>query len=409
MRRPLEDRMLGGVCGCVSHRMHIDVTIVRVVFILMALGGFGIALYFLGWLFIPLEGEDTSIATRSLSDPSGIAIAVALVPVLVLVVLASRAVGLSFFNSFSWALVIGAGGFVLVSRNASDAEKAQLRRATGPLAGILGRERPTRRLFLMRIAFGLAILLGGLAALISHPTHAAFRSVGGLLLVMGAIVIVFGPWWLRLAREVVSERQARARAEERADLAAKVHDSVLQTLALIQRQSDHPDQVVKLARAQERELRTWLFDGRAPAATAEDDATLAEGVARIQQSVESAHGANVEAVVVGDCPLDDRVRGLLDAGREAVVNATKWSGAPVVSVYAEVEPTGVSLFVRDRGSGFDPDAVPEDRKGVAESIRGRMRRLGGTATIRSTPGEGTEVALHLPLDKRERRSSTLAS
>jgi signal transduction histidine kinase len=222
-------------------------------------------------------------------------------------------------------------------------------------------------------------------------------------------VVVFGPWWLRLARDLVSERQARARAEERADLAARVHDSVLQTLALIQRQASHPDQVVKLARAQERDLRSWLFDGRPPGATEEEDATLADGVARIQQSVEAAHGANIDAVVVGDCPLDERVRGLLDAGREAVVNATKWSGAPVVSVFAEVEPTAVSLYVRDRGSGFDPGEVPEDRKGVSESIEGRMRRLGGTATIRSTPGEGTEVALHLPLDKRERRSSTVST
>ncbi len=408
VRRPLDDRMLGGVCGAVAGRLCIDVTIVRVAFILMSLGGgFGIAVYFLGWLLIPIEGEDESIAHRSMSDATGIAIAVALIPVLILVVVASRTVGAGFVNGFSWALVIGAGGFVLVLRNASEAEQAQLHRATGPLAGILGRERPTRRLFFLRIGLGLAILMGGAAALISHPTHAAFRSVAGLLLVMAAVVVVFGPWWLRLARDLVNERQARARAEERADLAARVHDSVLQTLALIQRQATHPDQVVKLARAQERDLRSWLFDGREPGAAGEDDATLAEGIARIQQTVEAAHGANVEAVVVGDCALDDRVRSLLDAGREAVVNATKWSQAPVVSVFAEVEPTGVSLYVRDRGTGFDPDSVPDDRKGVSESIRGRMRRVGGTATIRSQPGEGTEVALHLPLDKRERRSTTV--
>jgi signal transduction histidine kinase len=218
-------------------------------------------------------------------------------------------------------------------------------------------------------------------------------------------VVVLGPWWLRIARDLVVERQARARAEERADIAARVHDSVLQTLALIQRRADQPQQVIQLARAQERELRSWLFEGRAPGSMGDQGTTLATGVLRIQQEVEAQHGIAVEAVTVGDCELDDDLSALLAAGREATVNAAKWSGAPVVSLFAEVEPARVSLFVRDRGRGFDPDAVPGDRRGLAESVHARMTRRGGSATVRSVAGEGTEVSLTMPRRAGERQPS----
>ncbi len=175
-----------------------------------------------------------------------------------------------------------------------------------------------------------------------------------------------------------------------------MHDSVLQTLALIQRRADEPQQVIQLARAQERELRSWLFDGRAPGSLDGQAMTLAAGVRLIQQDVEAQHEVPVEAVTVGDCELDDDLRALLAAAREATVNAVKWSGAPTVSIFAEVEPAGVTLFVRDRGRGFDPATVPADRKGLAESIHARMARRGGTASVRTAPGEGTEVSLTMP-------------
>jgi signal transduction histidine kinase len=181
-----------------------------------------------------------------------------------------------------------------------------------------------------------------------------------------------------------------------------VHDSVLQTLALIQLKAGNSQQVVQLARAQERELRSWLFDGAAPGSLGDEATTLAAGVRLIQQEVEAQHGVSVEAVTVGDCPLDDDLRALLAAAREATVNAVKWSGAGVVSLFAEVETGEVSLFVRDRGRGFDPAAVPADRKGVSESIHGRMARHGGSASIRSVPGEGTEVSLRMPRGSGER-------
>jgi signal transduction histidine kinase len=180
-------------------------------------------------------------------------------------------------------------------------------------------------------------------------------------------------------------------------MAAAIHDSVLQTLALIQRSSADPREVTRLARAQERELRAWLFDARSPGSfDAAEVTTLAQGVSVIERDVEESHGAAVETVVVGDCPLTDELRALLAAGREATVNAAAWSGADTVSLFAEVETARVSLFVRDRGKGFDPGVVGEDRRGISQSIRARMVRHGGTADIRSTPGEGTEVELVMP-------------
>jgi signal transduction histidine kinase len=192
----------------------------------------------------------------------------------------------------------------------------------------------------------------------------------------------------------VLERQARARAEERADMASRIHDSVLQTLALIQRRSDDPAQVTQLARAQERELRAWLFEGRVPGSMPEVT-SLADGLRQIQQDVEARHGVPVEVVIVGDCPLDSNLEALVAAAREAVVNAAKWSGASVISLFAEVTAQDVEVVVRDRGRGFDPASVPGDRKGMAESIHGRMTRHGGTVTVQTAPGEGTKVSLKM--------------
>ena len=214
---------------------------------------------------------------------------------------------------------------------------------------------------------------------------------------MAAIVVVFGPWWLCLVRDLMSERQARALAEERAEMAAHVHDSVLQTLALIQRSADDPQQVVRLARAQERELRSWLFEGRAPGTIGQEASTLAEGIGVLQRQIEADHGITVQVVMVGDCALDDGMRALLDASREATVNAAKWSGAPQVSFYAEVEPgRGHDLRARP-GQGLRPRRrCPRTVRASPRSIRARMARFGGSAVIRSAPGDGTEVELSMP-------------
>jgi signal transduction histidine kinase len=404
LRRAREDRLVGGVAAGLAARTGLDVTVVRGAFVLAALvSGFGAAAYVVAWLLIPGTGENTSVASRAVTDRRGIALAAGLVSLLVLVLLIASALGATWLYSLATPLVITVAGIVLIWRNSSADEQAMMRHYAEPLVDLA--EGRLRFRIAWRGAIAALLLLAGLAVLVPGHPRRALWPLAGVTLVIAAIVVVLGPWWLRIARDLVIERQARARAEERADMAARVHDSVLQTLALIQRRASDPQQVIQLARAQERELRSWLFDGRAPGSLDESAMTLAAGVRLIQQEVEAQHGIAIEAVTVGDCALDDNLRALLAAGREATVNAVKWSGASVVSLFAEVEPTEVSLFVRDRGCGFDPAAVPDDRKGLAESVHARMTRRGGSASVRSAAGEGTEVSLTMPRAAGERQPS----
>jgi signal transduction histidine kinase len=390
------------VAAGIAARTGLDVTVVRTVFVITAVGVFGLAIYLLAWLLIPDAGENSNIASKAVNDRRGITLAAGLSSLLVLALVLASVLGASWLNSVAWSLVVSTVCIVLLWRNAPADEQAVLHRIAEPLLGLATGSKRSRLVF--RVAVAVLLLAVGLAILLSgHAKHAALQPLSGAALVVAAFVVVLGPWWLRIARDLVVERQARARAEERADLAAQLHDSVLQTLALIQRRADDPQRVIQLARAQERELRSWLFDGRAPGDQAA--LTLAAGVRLIQQEVEAQHGVAVEAVTVGDCELDDNLRALLAAAREATVNAVKWSGADVVSVFAEVEPGEVSLFVRDRGQGFDPAAVPADRKGLAESVHARMLRRGGSATVRSVRGEGTEVSLRMPRGAGERQPS----
>ena len=194
----------------------------------------------------------------------------------------------------------------------------------------------------------------------------------------------------RLEVEVLlaNERAERIRSEERAEVAAHLHDSVLQTLALIQKRSSEPGEVGSLARGQERELRNWLYG----AANLNAD-TLAGALEEVCADIEERQRVEVELVTVGDCPLDSHSGALVAATREAITNAAKFSGVEKVSVYGELRGEDLRVFVRDRGVGFDPETVPDDRRGIRESIVGRMRRHGGDAIIRSSPGGGTEVEL----------------
>lgn len=255
----------------------------------------------------------------------------------------------------------------------------------------------TRRGAIVRSIVAVVIVAAGVGAIIVYD-----RSLGGLgkgvvaaVTIVAGFLVVFGSFWARLGRELAEERRERVRSQERAEMAAHVHDSVLQTLALIQKRADDPRQVVALARAQERELRQWLFEDRRPSALGAD-VHLAAALTAVEAEVEAAHGVAVESVTVGDCALDDDLAALVDAGREAAVNAAKWSGAATVSLFAEVEAGQVSLFIRDRGGGFNLASIAPDRRGITESIQGRMTRHGGTVAIRTAPGEGTEVALTMP-------------
>jgi signal transduction histidine kinase len=226
------------------------------------------------------------------------------------------------------------------------------------------------------------------------------QSAAASLAVLVGFALVLAPWGLRLVRELGDERAARAREAERADIAAHLHDSVLQTLALIRSRSGDADAVARMARAQERELREWLYDDRRTPGTSLAT-ELRSLVAEVEDgrvgkpAADDAAPVAVDVVVVGDCPPTGGATALLQATREALVNAVA-HGKPPVTVYLEVSDAEISVFVRDRGEGFAMDDVAPDRFGVRESILGRVRRRGGTAEVTSRAGWGTEVRLRMP-------------
>jgi signal transduction histidine kinase len=392
--------MGGGVAGGLSARFGVDANVIRVVFVLVALGaGTGLAAYVVAWLFIPREGTVTSIARRAVEDRRTVGLALAFMTALVAILLVLAAIGLSFTANLVWPVSISVAGLVLVWRGADDEERAYLSELLGR-APLLGPpERRTRRATVARVVVGTVVVAVGLGGLVAsrHATLDTIETVVAANVVIVGFLVVFGPWWLRLARDLAVERRERVRTEERANMAATVHDSVLQTLALIQRAAGDQGEVTRLARAQERDLRAWLFEGRPPGSFNDADVSrVSQAVSIIERDVEASHRVAVETVTVGDCELTGELRALLAAGREAAVNAATWSGAPTVSLFVEVEPAQVSVFVRDRGTGFDPEAVTHDRRGIAESIHARMARCGGSAVIRSVPGQGTEVELVMP-------------
>jgi signal transduction histidine kinase len=250
-----------------------------------------------------------------------------------------------------------------------------------------------------RGGFGIALVVGAaLLFLYANGALGQARDVVLAVVVAGtALALILLPFLWRLGRNLTAERSERIRSQERAEVAAHLHDSVLQTLALMQKRADDPKEVAALARRQERELRAWLFDGDA----ARPGDSLAAALERVAADVEDDHGVPIDVVAVGDRHLDEHGVALVAATREAVTNAAKFAAetAPV-AVYAEMDSDGAQVFVRDRGPGFDAEAIPADRRGVRESIIARMERHGGKATIRSTPGTGTEVELSLGDEQR---------
>ncbi len=253
----------------------------------------------------------------------------------------------------------------------------------------LGSRRPVRWVWLV---VGLVLTTLGLVGLIVRGT-----SIGDLWQVAGAVVatligvaVLAAPWILRLWSRLREEQGARIRATERADIAAHLHDSVLQTLALIQRQSGDAVTVARLARAQERQLRSYLYDQDAHADS------LGTAITAAINEIEDLQGVPVQVVVTGDRALDPHLDALVKAVREATWNAVRHASPPI-TVYVEVGPKAVEAFVRDHGGGFELTDVPDDRAGVRESIIGRMERHGGSARIRRRP-DGTEIELRLPVE-----------
>jgi signal transduction histidine kinase len=403
INRPAKGRVLAGVAAALADMIGVSVLAARWALVALTFfGGVGIAIYIGAWLFIPNEGRETPIASAALADRRTIQLVLAAASALVVLMVCATLLGTTALLGAVSPGLVSLAGLVAVWRHAGPDDRVSAQRLARLLTGTSSTTVPTRRRLLaaaVRFLAG-AVLIAICTSTLIKPKHLNRTDLTVALAALGVIAgfaLILAPWWLRLGRELSGERRERARAEERAEMAEHLHDSVLQTLALIQRSASDPQQVQRLARAQERQLRSWLFDGapRGPMGL-QDPGTVSEGLASLQQDVEGVHGVRVEVVTVGDAELDERSRALVAAAREAAVNAAKWSGADLVSVYAEVEPGSISVFVRDRGRGFDPGTVARDRKGISESIKARVSRNGGTATVRSSPGQGTEVALALP-------------
>jgi signal transduction histidine kinase len=349
-----EHRVVAGVCAGIAEALAVDATLVRLVFALLALaGGAGILLYLALWAY------------GSSRPPWWVAVLALAAGSLLL-----HAVGLSDRSVLGVALV--ALGLAVSWRQGGSF------RADAPLS-----------------YGGLALAGGGVVLLLDGgDPHVSLLAPGAIA---GALLLVVGPWLWRLALERDAERAARIRSEERSEVAARVHDSVLQTLALIQRHAQEPRRVAAIARRQERELRGWLYGDRP---LGDETVSLLAALSAAAADVEELHGLRVELASAGDCPLGEPEQALVLAAREAMTNAAKFAGVEEIDVYLEVSGEAVSVFVRDRGTGFDRAAVPAGRRGLAESIERRLERAGGAASVVTSPGAGTEVELTLPRSSR---------
>jgi len=395
-RAPLErsqsDRMVAGVAGGIGHHLGVDSNIVRAAFIGLSFAlGFGVVVYLLTWLLAPLEAVPAAMETRPrrIRTPTrSQMVGVGLVAGGLLILLWIS--GLWFGGDLGWPVVLAAIGFAILWARSTDGGGGRwtLSSLGTPLESVVSGE-----VSLPRLAIGSLLILAGMAVFLAANTSLA--AAGNMLLAMivaiGGAALLAGPWVWGMGRALVEERGSRIRSEARAEMAAHLHDSVLQTLALIQR-AKAPREMASLARTQERELRAWLY-GRAPDLAG---VRLRDAIDSMAGRIERQHQVTVEAVVVGDAELDDRLRALVNACAEAVANAARHSGSTAISVYVEVEEDTVDAFIRDQGAGFDPDAVPSDRHGIADSIVGRIERRGGTAHVHSAPGAGTEVVIQLP-------------
>jgi signal transduction histidine kinase len=385
--RSRSNRVLLGVAGGLGERLGVDPVLIRVAFAVLAIaGGSGVVLYLLAWA-VSVAPDDEVARARPVRRPAARQ-AFALGLVVLGTMLLLREVGLWFGDQIVWPIALAAAGSAVIWARSDDRDRARWARIPGnPIEAMF-----TGRVGLIRIVVGTLLVASGLGLGFANTgadlAEAADALLGVAITLIG-LGLIFGPWATRLVTQLAEERRGRIRSEARAEMAAHLHDSVLHTLALIQRTDASPE-VVNLARRQERELRAWLYRAPAP------EGRLRPAVEEIATRVEQRHNVPVDVVVVGDAPLDEAARALVDACQEAALNAARHSGAPLVSVYVEVEPDELTGFVRDEGKGFDPEEVPTDRRGIADSIRGRIRRHGGTVTIQSSPGEGTEVQLRLP-------------
>ncbi|WP_313406014.1 PspC domain-containing protein [Aeromicrobium sp.] len=401
--RPADERIVAGVSAGLAEHLGLPVLWVRVGFVVGTfVHGAGLLAYLLLWWFLPLQAPVDSPGLASArrrglrSGSRGPApleiVQSAAIAAIGLGVLGLMSLGNGWLQGWMLPLLLVVTGVAVVWRLFDDATwNSWLRQTEGPAS-------------LVRLLVGVSLIgLGAVYVLtVNRGWSAALDFGAALAIAVAGVGLILGPWILGLWTDLGEERRERIRSQERADVAAHLHDSVLQTLALLQKNADDPATVATLARRQERELRDWLY-GRQ-----DQTATFATGVRDLAAEVESNHRVPVEVVTVGDAPVDEALRALLAATVEAIVNAAKHSGADRVDVFAERLGAGdddrIEVFVRDRGTGFDPDAIPADRLGVRNSIIGRAERHGGTARVRSDE-DGTEVALTMPVRTPPRESS----
>ncbi|MGJ3508660.1 ATP-binding protein [Enemella sp. A6] len=402
-----EGRWLGGVCTGLAAHLGWPVLVVRIMFVALGLEMVGVVIYALLWLMRPLAGRDPvpaqpglASATRSglrtpQDTPEPAQRRADMGPAIALIVFAFglfallQLVGLGISGKILWPIMFAGVGVALIWRQA-DAGTPPEGRARLHDRSWLGRLAvPGRLASILRLILGVGLIGASFALVLASRISLQALPEALLMTFLGiaGIGVVAAPWLFRVRTSLQQAREEKVRADARADMAAHLHDSVLQTLALIQRRADDPKTVQSLARRQERELRTWLY-GDIP-----DEATLKAALTRAAAEIEDERGVEIELVVVGDLEMTPDLTAMVRAAREAMMNAAKHSGAELIDVYAEVGDALVEIFVRDRGRGFDPDSIDHDRMGVRRSIIERMKRHGGTARIRSAPGEGTEVRL----------------
>ncbi|HZA90746.1 MAG TPA: PspC domain-containing protein [Solirubrobacterales bacterium] len=397
LRRDPGNAMIAGVCAGIARRLGVDPIVLRVGFVVVAIGtsGIGALAYLALWAVMPAETRERGPRRRRRRGSWRIATGVGLLALSVLLVF--RQLDVWWSDALVWPLVLAAFGVALLlslTRAAPEdvreaaTEEDRRRRRSREAAGRLS-----------LAGFGIALVLGaGLLFLWARGVLDAAGDVAlAALVVILGLGLILAPLWWRFARSLAAERAQRIRSQERAEVAAHLHDSVLQTLALVQRRADDPADVAKLARRQERELRAWLA-GAPPLAPGE---RLADALRATAVEIEETRGTPIEVVVVGDCPLDERLEALVAATREALTNAAKFAAdGGAIRLYAEIDEERVKAFVDDRGEGFDLEEVPPDRRGLRESIVGRIERQGGQAEVRSEPGRGTEVELTIARNSR---------
>ena len=386
LTRDPDDAVVAGVASGLGAKLGVSPTYVRAAYVVSTFAGlFGAALYLLLWMGTPQADEDTPLLRSE--EPASKRRLVALTTLFLAALLALDAVGL-WFGDWVWPLcLVTFGGAAILDRGSTGYGSRLVRLTRPPESGGPGRPRA------IQIGAGAILMFAGITLFAASLDR--FSAIAPFVVAIGlagiGFMLVFGPWAWRLTAELAEERRARIRSEERAEVAAHLHDSVLQTLALIQR-SDDPKKMVTLARAQERELRSWLYGG-----SVSGSETLRGAIESAAARIEAGYDVPIEAVFVGDHQLDEATTAIAQAAAEAMANAARHSGASQVSVFVEATPHTVDVFVGDQGIGFDPASVPADRRGIEDSIRGRMARVGGTATITTTDGDGTDVHLRLEL------------